>query len=357
MAPRLIAISGLGGKGPACFLLETGHARLMLDLGYGPQPGLWPEVGGVGRVEALLLSHGHRDHAGALTVAPEIGNPPLYATASVLASLGHPGTALPLSGTGQVCGIRVRTGRNGHAPGGIWLHLDIGDGFIYMADHGTESPLYAFDTPPPAGTIVLDASYGTYSDSLDDCIVRLGPVFDRKAALFPVPVNGRGPEMAHHLACSRGALPSIGEDLRASLARIAADDRESLRPGRAQELARIAREAPPIAGPRGLMFTGAGDAAGGEAAALVARWEREPQPEIVFTGYLPPGTPAQRLTDSARARYLRWNVHPRLADNVALVRAVKAHTVVPAFGEARHLEAWRAAFAPARVVIEREIEL
>ncbi len=354
---RLIAVSGVGGKGPACFLVETARKRLMLDLGYGPQPGLWPDVAGVGRVDALVLSHSHRDHAGALELALKIGNPPLYATASVLAHLGRTGSALPLNGTGQVRGIKLHTGRNGHAPGGVWLHLDVGDGLLYMADHGVESPLYAFDTPPPAGTIVLDASYGMYSDSLDDCKARLGPVFTRGMALFPVPPHGRGPEMAHHVACSRGALPNIGEDLRASLARLTTDDRESLRRGRAQELARIAREAPPIAGARGLMFTGAGDAAGGEAAALVARWECEQQPEIVFTGYLPPGTPAQRLTASGRACYLRWNAHPRLADNVALARVVKAHTVVPAFGEATHLEAWRAAFAPARVLLDREIGL
>ena len=50
-------------------------------------------------------------------------------------------------------------------------------------------------------------------------------------------------------------------------------------------------------------------------------------------------------------------MHPRLSDNVALVRAVRARTVVPAFGEARHLEAWRAAFAPARVTLERSLTL
>jgi hypothetical protein len=61
--------------------------------------------------------------------------------------------------------------------------------------------------------------------------------------------------------------------------------------------------------------------------------------------------------DSGRARYLRWNVHPRLSDNAALARAVNARTVMPAFGDARHLEAWRSAFAPARVVIDRAVEL
>jgi hypothetical protein len=30
---------------------------------------------------------------------------------------------------------------------------------------------------------------------------------------------------------------------------------------------------------------------------------------------------------------------------------------MPAFGDARHLEAWRAAFAPARVTLDREVAL
>lgn len=356
---KLTAISGVGAKGPACFLVETERARLLLDLGYGPAPGQWPDVSGVGRVDALLLSHGHRDHAGALELAPQLGNPPLWATASVLENLQREGKGreLPLRGTAEVCGITVRTGRNGHAPAGVWLNLEVGDGLLYMGDHGMESPLYAFDTPPRAGTLVLDGSYGAYADSLDDCIARFAPVFARGSALFPVPVRGRGPEMVYHLARARGMLPHLGDDLRSALARIATDDAGSLRSGVAAELARIAREAPPIAAGGGLMFAGPGDAAGGAAGDLVARWEREPQPEIVFTGYLAPGTPAQRLTESGRARSIRWNAHPRLTDNVALVRAVKAHTVMPAFGEARHLEAWRAAFAPARVTLEREVAL
>ena len=356
---RLTAISGVGGKGPACFLVETERARLLLDLGYGPAPGQWPDVSGIGRVDALLLSHGHRDHAGALSLAPQVGNPPLYATSSVLANLSRAGdrAALPLNGAAQVCGITVRTGRNGHAPGGVWLNLEVGDGLVYMGDHCMESPLYAFDTPPRARTLILDGSYGGYDDSLDACLERFEPVFGRACALFPVPVAGRGPEMAFHLSRSRGVQPHMDDELRASLERMAAADGESLRPDAAAELARIAREAPPIAEARGLMLAGPGDAAGGAAGNLVARWEREPQPEIVFTGYLAPGTPAQRLTESGRARFIRWNVHPRLSDNAALVRAVKAQTVVPAFGESRHLDAWRAAFAPARVTLERSIEL
>jgi len=167
---KLTAISGVGAKGPACFLVETGRARLMLDLGYGPAPDQWPDVSKVGRVDALLFSHGHRDHAGALKLAQQIGNPPLHATRSVLARLGREGTALPLNGTAEVCGVTVRTGRNGHAPGGVWLHLDVGDGLLYTGDYGVESPIYAYDAPPPAATLVLDGSYGDYSGSMADCL-------------------------------------------------------------------------------------------------------------------------------------------------------------------------------------------
>lgn len=354
---KLTAISGVGAKGPACFLIDTGRARLMLDLGYGPAPDQWPDLSRVGGVDALLLSHSHRDHAGALERAAQIGNPPIHATGSVLARLGKTGTALPLQGEAGICGVRVRTGRNGHAPGGVWLHLDIGDGLLYTGDYSVESPVYVLDMPPAAATLVLDGSYGDYSESLEDCVGRFGEVLERGSALFPVPADGRGPEMAYRFARARGVPPCLGKDLRASLERLATRESDSLRSGVAAELQRIAREAPPITVPRGLLLAGRADAAGGEVADLVARWEAELAPDIIFSGYVPPGTPAQRLVDSGRARYIRWNVHPRLGDNASLVRAVKARTVVPAFGDARHLNAWRAAFAPAHVTLEREVAL
>jgi hypothetical protein len=352
---KLTAISGVGAKGPACFLLETGGARLLLDLGYGPQPGLWPDVSAVGRVDALLLSHSHRDHGGALKLAPQVGDPPLYASAAVLARLGREGTALPLQGAATVCGVPVRTGRDGHAPGGIWMHFGVGDGVLYTGDYSVESPLYAFDEPPKAGTLLMDASYGDYADSLADCAGRLAPFFEQGSALLPVPADGRGPELAFHLASSRGTLPCLGPDVRASLERLAGPDRDCLHPGLAGELARIARDAPPIAGPQGILITSPANAGEGESAQLVSQWESESAPAIVFTGYFPPSSPAARLVDSGRARTVRWNVHPRLADNAALVRSTGAKVVVPAFGDARHLAAWRAAFAPARVVLDREL--
>jgi hypothetical protein len=261
-----------------------------------------------------------------------------------------------LHGDAVVSGTRVRTGRNGHAPGGIWLHFEIGGGVLYTGDYGVESPLYAHDEPPPAATVLLDGSYGDYGEPLSGCSGKLDPYLDGPA-LLPVPADGRGPEIAYYLATARRVLPRIGDDLRASLERLAGPERDSLRPGVAGELARIAREAPPLGASEGVMLTGRADASDGEAGRLAAQWEHASAPAMVFTGYFPPSSPAARLVDSGRAHYVRWNAHPRLADNVALVRSAKAKTVMPAFGDARHLAAWQSAFAPARVTLDRELAL
>ncbi len=354
------AISGAGGKGPACFLVETGDARLLFDLGYGPQPGLWPDVSAVGRVDAIVLSHGHHDHCGGLALAGQVGNPPVHATAAVIATLKHAVDAreLPLQGTATVCGITLRTGRNGHAPGGVWLHADVGAGLLYTGDYSVESRIYRFDPPPEASTVILDASYGVYDEPLEACMTALATAIAGPASLMPVPVLGRGPEIAYHLGYERRELPRLGDDLRAAMRLIAqAPDIHGVRPEAAAECDRIASAAPGLDQDAGAMLAGAADAGSGEAGEIAARWAAGNHHAIVFTGYVPPGTAAHRLTSSGRARYLRWNVHPRLRDNVALVRQTRARTVLPAFGEHRHRAAWEQAFAPARIAIDETIEL
>lgn len=350
----LSVVSGGGAKGPACFLVDTGHVRLMLDLGYGPQPGLRPDVDGIGRVDALLLSHSHRDHAGSLDLRARLGAPPVHATDIVRRRLpsGDTHESLPLRGSAAVAGVTVTTGRSGHAPGGVWLHLDVGGGLLYMGDHCAESALYARDDPPPAEVVILDASYGDDDVTLAERARALDAACDAGPVLLPVPPAGRGPEIALH-AARAGRTLGIDDAVRASLRNLAAAERACLRDGIADELARLAEACAAIGQPAGVMLAGVADGTSGTAAALLERWRGEAHPAILFSGYLPPGTPAEALTQSGRARYLRWNVHPRLSDNIRLVRRTGARTVVPAFGDARrHRGTWETAFAPARVQID-----
>src|SRR5438552_4800595 len=198
---RLIAVSGLGPKEPAACVVEAAGRRLLLDCGEGPEPGRLPDFETIGKVDAVILSHSHKDHAGALRCQDRIGRPPVFATEPVLARLAadiakH---AIPIRGHAEVLGIEVATGSNGHAPGGVWLRLAVGEGLLYMCDHSTESPLYAFDLPPPTPTMIIDGCYGDAEARQDGQRQALAALAARGPVLFPVPADGRGPDIAMFL--------------------------------------------------------------------------------------------------------------------------------------------------------------
>lgn len=361
-AARLVAISGIGCKGPACFLVEAEGRRILFDLGEGPDAGLLPDVGAIGRVDAVVLSHGHPDHVGGLHLLSLLGTPPVHATPGVLERLEHAVDGHPLPSRGEVdlLGLRLRTGRSGHAPGGVWLHLDVGDGFLYLGDACLESMLYAFDPPPPAATVVLDASYGAYDAPLSDCMAALAPWLRAPAVLLPVPAGGRGPEIALHLLASGLAAPALDAANRQAVERLLGPDRPHVRDEAVAGLERLraeARVAEAAGPPAGVILAAEPNATGGHAAVLAERTRGGTEPAIVFTGHVGRGTPAERLVAEGRAVFRRWNVHPRLSDNAALVRATGARRVVPAFGDARHLEVWRRSFAPAAVLLDRVVAL
>jgi Cft2 family RNA processing exonuclease len=353
-------ISGVGKKGPACFAIEAQGKRFVLDLGEGPPPGCLPDIASAAPADALILSHGHKDHIGGLSLLAQLGNPAVYATEIVAQSL--PGEikarTLPVRGTTEVLGVPLETGRDGHAPGGVWLHFGIADGFLYTGDYSAESALYAYDPPAhPAATALIDCSYGDYDRALTACWNELAAYLGKGPLLLPVPANGRGPEIALELMRNGFRDIFIDDAMQKALRQLGDGAGISLRPGLAEEIHRLAKVTRSIDGARGVMLAASADGTSGATAQLLPEFERSPDVVIVFTGYINPNTPAERLAQDGRAQRMRWNVHPRLSDTIALARMVRPRTIIPAFCDRTHLAALASALAPARVTMDAVIEI
>ncbi|MBN9887316.1 MBL fold metallo-hydrolase [Salipiger abyssi] len=314
---RLTALSGLGRKSAAIFLLEIAGKRLLLDMGTGLEAGERPDLSGAGRIDAVLLSHAHSDHVGALDRLDEIGTPTVFASAETLRQL--PPTlrpvqcvALPERGCADVLGVTVETGRAGHAPGGIWMRFDTDHGgFLYTGDFSTETALLACDPFPRAATVLADASYGDREVALSDQVAALAKAAERGAVL-PCPADGRGPDMVAALS-ARGlevhACAQIaGEMSRLTGTRPLRADADTARPGQ-------------------IIVAAGPNAEEGLPAALRDRAGFR----FVFSGHVPQTSPAHAMISEGRARWMGWNVHPRCSDVVALADGTGAARVLPAF--------------------------
>jgi Cft2 family RNA processing exonuclease len=354
MRARLIAVSGLGPKEPAAFVVETDGCRLLLDCGEGPEPGRLPDFDAIGRIDAVVLSHGHNDHAGALRLRDRIGTPPVYATAAVSARLpsGITVNLIPSRGRAEVLGVEIETGVDGHAPGGVWLRLAVGEGLLYMGDHSVESVVYDFDQPPATATMIFDGSYGDAEETQDRQRGVLAEMAAKGPMLLPVPADGRGPEIAIFLQ-QAGFEVAIDDAVRSAAILLTQVGRESAKSASVPALERLIRDARPLdahSTATGAMVAHGGSGDAGIAAALIQRWRDQHDPAIVFTGHLAAGTTGRKLVDGGRALFRRWNVHPTFAQNLRLIESVNPRRVIPAFGDARFFSNWRARLAPREVI-------
>ncbi|WP_199671892.1 MBL fold metallo-hydrolase [Pseudooceanicola sediminis] len=328
-APWIEVLSGLGEKGPACIRLWTGQALWVLDVGVGPEATSPFNPAWIEGAQRVFITHDHIDHIGGAAHAVTAGLP-IHCTAQTARALppGSNVVALPENGRSVIDGVRVTTGRNGHALGGVWLHFDLGDGLFFSGDWSEESTWFAFDPPPRAKTALIDSSYHLDDIAQSQRILALDQMLlahqDRQI-LFPVPPSGRAGELALHLM--RHGAVSLDDSCRRAVDR-------ALHSGSLSSAAQLL--APLL--DRGFdpdarfLLCDTPNADAGMAAQLVRDWHDDGrlgrQAMVLFTGHM---TAHARVIAAEGGQFLRWNVHPPLSDQIAMVRRLDAHRYAPLF--------------------------
>lgn len=325
---RLTALSGFDAKGPACFLLEIDRRRLLLDLGEGPDYRARPDLRGVGRVDAILVSHGHADHAGALDLASQVGNPPIHCDPAAR------WTSPMLAGARTFAEADgVETGAAGHAPGAVWMRIGGPEGLLYTGDM-VRGGAYAWHSPPAAAALLVDASYGVNAEQLDPQRADMLVLTASGPLLLPAPPHGRGVEMA--LACLEA-----GHDIALCAEQVVAIKAMLEWPktladgiaGRLDDLLGRAHSAEGADVPFDGVTVAAGANAGSGLSAALAPAFIEAGATVLFTGHLSAGAPSKAWVESGAALWRRWNVHPD-AGLLAKLLANAPRIAMPAFVEA-----------------------
>lgn len=330
-APWVEILSGIGEKGPACLRLWTGRRLWILDVGFGPEASSPFKPEWLEGADDVFITHDHIDHIGGAAHVI-IAGLPIHCTAQTAKAL-PPGAnlrLLPEKGETLIDSIRVTTGRNGHALGGVWLHIALeSGGFFYSGDWSEESDWFAFDPPPPADIAMIDASYQLERQpqskrraALDQALAQLPKDVQ---ILFPVPPSGRAGELALHLM----------EHGEVSLDEICADAvAEGLASGGLTPKGAAAQVLldKPFNPQARFLLCDTPNADGGMAWRVVQDWREKgllgTQAVVFFTGHM---TAHARAIAAHGGKFFRWNVHPPLACQKRMLDRLGAKRFAPLF--------------------------
>jgi glyoxylase-like metal-dependent hydrolase (beta-lactamase superfamily II) len=347
---RLTLHGGFGEKGRTCVGVEAAGYRLLLDAGVKTSargsadyfPLITPAE--LRAVDAILVSHGHEDHVGALGWCLEHGfGGRIFMTAETrretdesLAGYATPSQrerardanveALPVGANAWQLGpLRIATGRSGHIAGGVWCVISDGTSrFGYCGDVVPASPVFAMDPLPPCDVAALDASYAdddvpasaraaqiaTWIAGHPGGCVLATPLYGRSAellAIVPGPIAlapGMRAALRAQLSGTRWLVPEVAKLLAARLAQ-AADWPEDA----------------PLPQAALLCHDGMGMAGPAQSILASARLQRHP---TLFTGHLPTASPGERMVADGLATWIRLPTHPTLSENLAIARGSAA---------------------------------
>ncbi|MFS4580900.1 MBL fold metallo-hydrolase [Phaeobacter sp. C3_T13_0] len=325
-------LSGIGEKGPACMRLNVNGKVWLLDCGHGPEATARFNPAWLDGADAVFVTHDHIDHIGGAAYAVEAGLP-IYATAQTAKALPPAAEVrmLPEQGIYDLSGVRITTGRNGHALGGVWLHFGIGEGLFYSGDWSEESSWFAYDTPPKAATAILDCSYHLDAIAQKDRFSAFDTLIDNLPGqiLLPVPPSGRAGEMALHLVELFG-FDAVILDPECRTALKAALASDSLTP-RAQEIAPLLERGD--TDDARFLICDTPNADGGAAWGYARAWRESERlgrnAHVVFTGHMT--AHARGICAVPGGHFRRWNVHPPLGDQVKMLQHLNAKRFAPAF--------------------------
>ncbi|YBV98547.1 MBL fold metallo-hydrolase [Phyllobacteriaceae bacterium JZ32] len=336
---------GFGEKGRTSVGIEAGGRRVLLDAGI--------KVGASGRdyypliddeairkLDALLISHAHEDHVGALSWLLSRGfRGHIFMTAETLAespeTLSHYGEreyldAFPLDPgavemftpgeTIDLGGMTITTGRSGHVAGGVWFAAEAeGRRIVYSADVVPDSNVFVMDPLPRCDLLILDASYGADPVSGSERVSAIRQWIEAHAGgcLLPTPLSGRSLEL---MAILPGRF-AMHAGMRAALeAQLAAPD--MLLPGTAallrQRLAQAEDWHEDEALPSCPLLTNDGMGRAGPSAIAIPLAAAAENYPILLTGHLPEGTPAHTLHAQGRAEWIRLPTHPTLSGLIGI---------------------------------------
>ncbi|MFQ3476389.1 MBL fold metallo-hydrolase [Halonotius sp. F2-221B] len=341
-------LGGAGEVGRSAILVND---RLLLDYGVKTATPMQYPVGDV-EPEAVVVSHGHLDHAGAVPTLlsgnsrPEVHwTPPTAALTRILArdtlklhggTMGCPFTETHVARLGEVeqrhgyresfeaAGHEITFYNAGHIPGSAHVLVDDGETrLLYTADfHTDDTRLLSGSTArPPADVVLCESTYANVDHEPRAAVeerfaeTTRTTLWEGGTVVVPAFAIGRTQELlmvcaAHDLDCY---VDGMGVEVLAMLRQYPDFLRDS------DALDRAARHARKVTGRDGqrkriadqntVIVTTSGMLSGGPAMTYIPEIRTDPTNRISLTGYQVEGTPGRELLETGRCE-LNGGVRP-----------------------------------------------